>query len=85
MWLVRFQASAEADGGFKMTEKTYSIPNISCGHCVATIAREVGAVPGVDAVNGDVEGKWITVVCEDESILPEVEDVLKEIGYPPAT
>ena len=67
-----------------MAKKTYSIPNISCGHCVATIEREVGAVPGVNSVTGEVEGKRVTVVCEDEGTLSQVETVLKEIGYPPA-
>jgi len=67
-----------------MTEKTYSIPNISCGHCVATIEREVGALQGVDTVTGDVDGKQVTVACGDETGLSQWEEVLKEIGYPPA-
>ena len=67
-----------------MSSKTYSVPGISCGHCVATIERELGAVPGVVRVKGDVDTKQVTVVCQDEGALPQVEALLKEIGYPPA-
>jgi len=67
-----------------MSSKTYSVPNISCGHCVATIERELGAVPGVESVKGDLAAKQVTIVYEVESVLPRVEEVLDEIGYPPA-
>jgi copper chaperone CopZ len=49
---------------------------------VATIEREVGAVPGVEEVKGDLEAKEVTVVCEDEGVLAQVENLLEEIGYP---
>lgn len=67
-----------------MSSKIYSVPNISCGHCVATIEREVGAVSGVLDVKADLEAKEVAVVCEDEGVLPQVEDLLEEIGYPAA-
>jgi copper chaperone len=67
-----------------MSSKTYSVPNISCGHCVATIERELGAVPGVDSVKGELSTKQVTIAYDVESVLPRVEEVLQEIGYPPA-
>jgi len=67
----------------EMSEKRYMVPNISCGHCVATIEREVGAVAGVERVTADADSKWVTVTCENESCFAEVERVLREIGYPP--
>ena len=67
-----------------MSSKIYSVPNISCGHCVATIEREVGAVPGVGEVKGDLEAKEVIVVYDDETVPAQVENVLDEIGYPPA-
>ena len=33
-----------------MTVKTYSVPNISCHHCVNTIERELKDVAGVTSV-----------------------------------
>ncbi|MGD8600775.1 MAG: cation transporter, partial [Gemmatimonadota bacterium] len=33
-----------------MSTKTVNVPNISCGHCVMTIEREVGEIDGVSSV-----------------------------------
>ena len=38
-------------------EKTVSEPNISCGHCVKTIERELGELPGVESVAAEAEGR----------------------------
>lgn len=67
-----------------MSSKTYNVPNISCGHCVATIERELDAVPGVKAVKADLDSKQVTVLCDDEAVASQVEKVLEEIGYPAA-
>jgi copper chaperone len=68
-----------------MSSKVYDVPNISCGHCVATIERELRTVSGVQDVVGDVDTKQVAVGYEDESVLPRVEEMLKEIGYPAAS
>ena len=44
-----------------MEKETFSIPNISCGHCVMTIKNELKALEGVESVAGDPESKQITV------------------------
>jgi copper chaperone len=67
-----------------MSSKVYDVPNISCGHCVATIERELRTVSGVKDVVGDLNTKQVAVGYEDESVLPRVEEMLKEIGYPAA-
>lgn len=65
-----------------MSSKIYTIPNISCAHCVATIEREVGGVAGVQGVTGNVDSKEVTVAYDDEAALVRVEKLLEEIGYP---
>ncbi|MDR1790666.1 MAG: cation transporter [Propionibacteriaceae bacterium] len=35
---------------------TYQVKGISCGHCVAAIKEEVGAIPGVTEVALDTTG-----------------------------
>ena len=65
-----------------MISKTYSIPNISCGHCTATIERELAPLDGVTKVNAQIEPKQVTVEVNNESILREVEKTLDEIGFP---
>ncbi len=67
-----------------MATKTLSVPNISCGHCVMTIKRELGALAGVQSVEGDVDRKEITVTFEPESVFDKIKETLVEIGYPSA-
>ena len=40
-----------------MEKETFSIPNISCGHCVMTIKNKLTAMEGVKAVEGNPEKK----------------------------
>jgi copper chaperone len=65
-----------------MTTKTYHVPNISCGHCTATIERELKFVDGVEQVKADQASKDVTVGVRDADVLRQVEAMLAEIGYP---
>lgn len=40
----------------------YSVPDISCDHCVNAITKEVTAVAGVSALTVDVATKTVSVV-----------------------
>lgn len=65
--------------------KTYSVPDVSCGHCKMAIERAVGAMAGVDRVEVDVERKSVSIdfdetVTNEEAILA----TMKEEGYPAA-
>ena len=65
-----------------MTTKTYHVPAISCGHCVATIERELKDLAGVLSVKAEQESKNVTIDTVDEKTLANVEVTLAEIGYP---
>ena len=65
--------------------KTYSVPNISCGHCVATIERELKFVDGLESVQANEASRAVMVEVTSEDVLPAVEAMLEEIGYPAAT
>ncbi len=65
-----------------MTTKVYNVPNISCGHCTATIERELKVVDGVQGVQAELEAKRVTVQVSDDDVLSQVEAMLEEIGYP---
>jgi copper chaperone CopZ len=67
-----------------MTTKTYTVPAISCGHCVMTIERELKYVDGLQSVKADQESKVVHVEVESDDVLPAVEAILAEIGYPAA-
>ena len=43
---------------------TYSVPDVSCGHCVAAISGELQTVPGVESVSVDLKAKTVTVVAQ---------------------
>lgn len=66
-----------------MPEKTVKVPNISCGHCVATIEREVGQVQGVESVKADQGSKEVTIRwTEAGAPWSSIEAHLADIGYP---
>ena len=67
-----------------MTTKTFSIPNISCDHCVRTIKRELSDLEGVTRVEADAETKTATVAWEAPADEGEIRSLLAEINYPVA-
>ena len=68
-----------------MEEKTVHIPGINCGHCVASIQRELGKLAGVKAVAGDAGSKRITVRWEKPLTWTAIVENLSRLGYPPET
>ena len=62
-----------------MSTRTYSVPEISCGHCKNAIEGEVGTLEDVDSVNVDIEAKTVTVdgTASDAAIHAAIE----EAGY----
>jgi len=62
-----------------MTETTYTVPGITCGHCKAAIEGEVGALEGVESVVVDVDSRTVAVVggASDET----VRAAIVEAGY----
>jgi copper chaperone CopZ len=66
-----------------MSEKTVNIPDISCGHCLATVQREAKEVAGVSSVEGDVATKNVTIQWDAPASWEAIEAALKDAGYPP--
>ena len=67
-----------------MTTRTFTVPNISCGHCTNTIETEVGELDGVQSVSADVDSKQVTVEWTEPATWDDIESLLKEIEFPPA-
>lgn len=67
-----------------MEVKTVTVPNIGCNGCVNTIKSEVSALEGVQSVEGNVEGKSITVKFEQPATWQKIVDLMKELDYAPA-
>ena len=68
-----------------MTTVTYSIPNISCGHCVHTVTMEVSDLAGVEKVDVDQESKSATITFEAPATEDQIKGLLAEINYPAAS
>jgi len=67
-----------------MTTVTYSVPNISCGHCVHTIQTELSDVEGVKTVKADQETKKVEIVFETPASEEKIKTLLASIDYPVA-
>ena len=65
-----------------MTTVKYSVPNISCGHCVHTIQTEVAELDGVEHVAASREDRDVTITFGDPATEEQLIALLKEINYP---
>ena len=65
-----------------MSTVTYSIPNISCGHCVHTIQSEVIELAGVKAVVANQEARTATITFDPPATEDMIKALLAEINYP---
>lgn len=62
---------------------TMVAPDISCGHCVATIQKAVGGLDGVSKVAASEQTKQVQVEFDPARVsLAQIEAMLDEEGYP---
>lgn len=47
------------------TEKSYTVPGMTCQHCASAVSEEVGRVAGVESVDVALETKLVTVRGRD--------------------
>ncbi|MGW8144977.1 MAG: heavy-metal-associated domain-containing protein [Anaerolineales bacterium] len=66
------------------TTVTFSIPNISCNHCVHTVKMEVSDLQGVKSVEADLSTKSATIIFEPPATEDGIKNLLAEINYPVA-
>ena len=65
-----------------MMDRTFNVPDMSCGHCKAAVEEELNRLPGVDRAEADVE-KGIVEVSYDEGAVStgDLEGAIEEAGY----
>ena len=69
-----------------MATSILNVPDISCGHCQATIQGALGAIPGIVSVNVDIQTKKVTVQYDAAVVgLDRMKEVLAEEDYPVAS
>ena len=67
-----------------MTVVAYTVPNISCGHCVHTIKTELSDLAGIRRVDVDQMAKRVEVEFDAPATEAGLKEALAEIDYPVA-
>jgi copper chaperone CopZ len=63
-----------------METRSYTVPEMHCGHCKTAVTEELSQVTGVEAVEVDLDAKLVLVRGEglDDAALREA---IREAGY----
>lgn len=65
-----------------MTEATFNVPEMSCGHCKATVEGKLNKLSGVERSNADFEKGIVEVSYDEDRVTTgELEDAIEEAGY----
>ena len=64
-----------------MSTATYTVTGMTCGHCVTAVTEEVGAVPGVTAVDVDLASGGLTVTSDSPVEESAGRAAVEEAGY----
>jgi copper chaperone len=65
-----------------LTEATFNVPEMSCGHCKATVEGKLNKLSGVERSNADFEKGIVEVSYDDDRVTTgELEDAIEEAGY----
>ena len=65
-----------------MTEKTFNVLDMSCGHCKAAVEGGLKELPGVEKANADVGRGTVEVSSEDGTVTTEdLKGAIEEAGY----
>ena len=65
-----------------MTEKTFQVPDMHCGHCKAAVEGELSKLYGVQRASADVENGTVEVAYDEGTVSTEgLKDAIEEAGY----
>ena len=65
-----------------MTEKTFKVLEMSCGHCKAAVEGELNKLSGVENADADVERGTVEVSYNEEKVTTEdLKGAIEEAGY----
>ncbi len=68
-----------------MITETFTVPGISCQHCVRAITEEVSALAGVQKVAATVDDKRVVVEHSDQLDTAAIIAAINEAGYDEVT
>ena len=65
-----------------MTEKTFDVAGMSCGHCKAAVEDELNELSGVEKANADVARGTVEVSYDEGTVTTEdLLGAIEEAGY----
>jgi copper chaperone len=65
-----------------MTEKTFQVLDMSCGHCEAAVEGELNKLSGVKSSNADVDKGKVEVAYDEGTVTTEdLKGAIEEAGY----
>ena len=65
-----------------MTDTTFKVPDMSCGHCKAAVEGELNRLSGVERSNADVEKGTVEVSYDEGKVSTEqLKGAIEEAGY----
>jgi copper chaperone len=64
-----------------MSESTYTVTGMTCGHCVASVTEEISEIDGVTDVAVDLPTGAVTVTSSTPLDSAEVRAAVEEAGY----
>lgn len=62
-------------------QQTYRVTGMTCGHCVAAVTQEVGAIDEVTAVRVDLSSGEVSVTSTRPIGAEEMAAAIDEAGY----
>ena len=60
---------------------TYTVSDMTCGHCVSSVREEVGELDGVTSVQVDLASGRLDVTAEELLDTASVRAAVQEAGY----
>lgn len=65
-----------------MTDRTFNVEGMSCGHCKAAVESELDKLAGVERSNADFEKGTVEVSYDEDRVAVEdIRGAVEEAGY----
>jgi copper chaperone len=65
-----------------MTDTTFKVPEMSCGHCKDAIEGELNKLSGVEYSNANLEEGTVKIYYDDGKVSAEqLKDAIEDAGY----
>ncbi len=62
--------------------KSFNVEGMSCMHCVNSVKKSVGSLPGISKVDVDLSNKKVTVEYDQTKVKPDaIKESIEDAGY----